>query len=128
MISRQTDRSETKTPVNGIEVREFGRRGTSVRLSGEFDVDDLDALRQTLDNVPGDGRPTRVDLSGVTFLDVLCARELASGSGGDCGGRLLLRNPSWQAKYSLEACSLHDVPRSHGVYEPGAKRPASGGS
>lgn len=129
MISRQTNRPGTKASINGIEVREFGRRGTLLRLSGEFDVDDLDALRHALNSVPGDGRPIRVDLSGVTFLDLLCARELASESGGEHGHHLLqFSNLSWQAKRSLEACCLRDILRPPGVYRSVARRPASGGS
>ena len=49
-----------------------------------------------------------VDLSRVAFLDVRCARELAVRSlrRGNC---LTLRNPSWQARASLEACGVGGV-------------------
>ena len=60
-----------------------------------------------------------VDLSRVAFLDVRCARELAVRSFRR-GDNLTLRNPSWQARVSLEACGVG------GVIVP-ARAPASDG-
>jgi anti-anti-sigma factor len=59
-----------------IEVREWGEGGVLVELRGEFDGHNLEDLRQILDSVVALRRPTMVDLSGVTFLDVGATREL----------------------------------------------------
>jgi len=92
-----------------------------IELTGEFDVRDLETLRRTLDGVPGS--PVCVDLSGVTFLDLLCARELADRSRD---GRLALREASWQAGHSFEACGFgdpagggEDAARNRGMCEVG---------
>jgi anti-anti-sigma regulatory factor len=75
----------------------------SVDLAGEFDAYDLEPLCEVLDGLLDSRGTTCVDLSGVTFLDLRCARELATRS-ELCGGHLVLRNPSWQAVSSLRAC------------------------
>ena len=106
MISRQTYRGvlDTGISASSIEVSKLGRKSILVELSGEFDARDLDDLRRSLDYVTRSGRLGCVDLSGVTFLDLLCARELAGRSSPR--GRLVIRNPSRQARLSLEACVL----------------------
>lgn len=76
----------------------------SVDLVGEFDAYDLETLCQVLDVLSHSREPACVNLSGVTFLDLECARELAIRS-YLCGGRLTLHSPSWQAAASLRACS-----------------------
>jgi anti-anti-sigma regulatory factor len=60
----------------GIEVRQSGA-GILVELWGEFDLFSLTELREALNGVASLRRPTLVDLSGITFLDLLSARELA---------------------------------------------------
>jgi len=100
----QEDSLETARDVTTTigRIREPETSGAVVELHGEFDAFDLQRLRNVLDGTPGYGRSVRVDLSGVTFLDVRCARELVIR----ClfrGGRLALHNPSWQAAASLEA-------------------------
>lgn len=76
--------------------------GSRIALRGEFDLGDLEVMRMALSAARCWGRPTLVDLSGVTFLDATCTRELATW-------RLLrpdlltLHNPSWQALRSLAA-------------------------
>ena len=60
----------------GIEVRQSGA-GILVELWGEFDLFSLANLREALNGVASLRRPTLVDLSGITFLDLLSARELA---------------------------------------------------
>ena len=77
----------------------------SVALAGEFDAYDLESLRQVLEALLKSRGTACVGLSRVTFLDLRCARELASRS-DLCGGRLTLQNPSWQAASSLRACGL----------------------
>ena len=90
----------------GIEVlRDPDRPVVLVRLSGEFDAHDLEALRQALDGAVGAQSATFVDLSGVTFMDAPCGRELAARSWAR-RARLSLRNPSWQARASLRSCGL----------------------
>jgi anti-anti-sigma regulatory factor len=75
----------------------------SVDLAGEFDAHDVERLCQVLDVLSHSREPACVNLSGVTFLDLGCARELASRS-HPCGGCLTLHSPSWQAAASLRAC------------------------
>jgi ABC-type transporter Mla MlaB component len=75
----------------------------SLDLVGEFDTYDLTPLCEVLDGLLGSKETAYVDLSGVTLLDLGCARELAIRS-DLCGGRLMLRNPSWQVVLSLRAC------------------------
>ncbi len=82
--------------------RETGRGRVLVELSGEFDVHDLGLLRETLDGASSSSLPVEADLSSVTFLDLRCARELVARS-RLCGGRVMLRHPSWQAASSFEA-------------------------
>lgn len=76
----------------------------SVDLTGEFDAYDLEPLCEVLDGLLASRMTACVDLSGVTFLDLRCAREIAIRS-HLCGGHLTLRNPSWQAVLSLRACN-----------------------
>lgn len=77
----------------------------TIELWGEFDLTSADDLRDTLDNVASFSKPTFVDLSGVTFLDLQSARELAVRS-HLYAHHLTLVNPSWQARASAKACKL----------------------
>jgi len=88
----------------GIVVRESGA-GMLVELWGEFDLFSLDSLRKTLNNVLDLHRPTLVDLSGITFLDLDSARELAIRA-QLYDHHLTLRNPSTWVTVSLEAFGL----------------------
>lgn len=108
---------ETSTMEDGMELvgnatmDKAGKPGcanTSVGLRGEFDVSDLQPLRDVLDGALRTGTMIDVDLSGVAFLDARCARELAVRSLRR-GDRLALRNPSWQARASLEVCGIGGV-------------------
>lgn len=83
-------------------------RGARVELHGEFDIFDLQRLRDVLEGALRTGAMVDVDLSRVAFLDARCARELAHRSLRR-GDRLTLRNPSWQARASLEACGIGGV-------------------
>lgn len=85
----------------GLQVRiPSGDAEIEVRLYGEFDVHRLESLRRILSSMLGLGRPVFMDLSGVTFLDVLCARELAAQVRLH-RNRLALCNPSWQVETSV---------------------------
>ena len=85
-----------------IEISALGRAGILVELFGEFDIHDLGTLRKVLSLVLRARLPTHVDLSRVTFLEVRCARELATRSW--LYEHLMLRDPSWEAKTSLKVC------------------------
>jgi hypothetical protein len=88
----------------GIELRESGT-GMVVELWGEFDIFSLLDLREALGKVSKLRRPTLVDLSGITFLDLQSAREFAVRS------LLYARhpsfaNPSAEALASIKALGL----------------------
>ena len=88
----------------GIEVRKAGA-GILVELWGEFDLFSLAKLREALDRVASLQRPTLIDLSGITFLDLLSARELATRSRlYSCS--LTFGNPSPEAAASARASGL----------------------
>jgi anti-anti-sigma regulatory factor len=90
----------------------------SAALAGQFDAYDLEPLCEVLDVLLHSRETACVDLSGVTFLDVRCARELATRS-LLCGGRLTLRNPSWQAASSFRACGYgHEPPFLRQITDP----------
>lgn len=93
--------------VYHITVGAFNGTGMLVELTGELDVAALDELRETFDAVARLREPAVVDLSGVTFLDLLCARELAVRS-QLYAHRLSLRNPSPQVLATAHACGLQD--------------------
>ena len=60
----------------GIEIRESGAV-ILVELWGEFDLASLADLRRTLNGVLNLRRKILVNISGITFLDLTSARELA---------------------------------------------------
>jgi anti-anti-sigma factor len=90
-----------------IEVREWGEGGVLVELRGEFDGHNLEDLRQILDSVVALRRPTMVDLSGVTFLDVGATRELTIQS-RLYAHHLTFRNPSPQVCASVAVCGFEE--------------------
>ena len=117
---RRAQGASRKGWAAGIEVlREPNRLVVLVRLSGEFDAHDLEALREALDGAASPQGATFVDLSGVTFMDAPCGRELAARARRD---RLSLRNPSWQARASLGACGLAARSGSRPAGEPRGTR------
>jgi anti-anti-sigma regulatory factor len=60
----------------GIEVRE-SEGGLLVELWGEFDAFCIGGLKRTLNEASSRRGPAFFDLSGITFLDLRSARELA---------------------------------------------------
>jgi hypothetical protein len=88
----------------GIEVRESGA-GVLVELWGEWDLFSLDDLRAALNSVLDLRRPTFVDLSAISFLDLESARELALRA-QLYAHQLSLRNPSPQVIASVKAFGL----------------------
>lgn len=85
--------------------REKGDDVVLVELSGEFDLHDLENLREDLGGAVALRRQTVLDLSGITFLDVQSTRELAVLS-QLYAHHLILRNPSWQVRASARACGF----------------------
>ena len=80
-------------------------RPSLVKLSGEFDVRYHRILEDTLSDSLASGRLTFVDLSGVTFMDSRCVRELAFHYQlGE--GLLALCDPSREMQLSVTACDL----------------------
>ena len=88
----------------GIELRESGT-GMVVELWGEFDIFSLLDLREALGKVSKLRRPTLVDLSGITFLDLQSAREFAVRS-LLYTRYLSFANPSAEALASIRALGL----------------------
>ncbi len=88
-----------------IEVREWGEGGVLVELRGEFDGHNLEDLRRILDSVVALRRPTMVDLSEVTFLDVGATRELTIRS-RLYARHLIFCNPSSEVRASVAACGF----------------------
>jgi anti-anti-sigma factor len=88
-----------------IEVREWGEGGVLVELRGEFDGHNFEDLRRILDSVVTLRRPTMVDLSRVTFLDVGATRELTIRS-RLYAHHLTFRNPSPEVRASVAACGF----------------------
>jgi anti-anti-sigma factor len=78
-----------------------------VKLSGEIDVRYQKILDDTMSDCLASGRSTFVDLSGVTFMDSRCVRELALhyqlGN-----GRVALCDPSWEVELGVAACDLEE--------------------
>lgn len=91
--------------MSGIGVQEWGEEGVLVELRGEFDQHNLEDLRETFSSVVALRRPTLVDLSRVTFLDIEATRELMIRS-LLYAHHLTLRNPSWQVRASVAACGF----------------------
>lgn len=87
-----------------IEVRERGA-ATLVTVRGELDLFSLSELQRTLDAVASLWGGAVVDLAGVTFLDLLSARELAVHA-HLYRSRLALQNPSPEVVASIEAAGL----------------------
>ena len=94
--------------TTGIKFSEPARPLISIELSGELDICDLEYLLSSLDDALNSGLVTCVNLSGVSFLDLRCARELAIRVRLN-GSRLDLRNPSWQVEASFRACGFEDL-------------------
>lgn len=91
--------------VGRIRVREEGRGKLSIELFGELDVATADGLREVLVRASTSGRPVVVDLSGVSFLDSSCLRELVVHQRLR-PGRVALCDPSPQVELSAAACGV----------------------
>ncbi len=110
-----------------IEVRERDEENMLVELWGEFDRHALEELRETLDGVVARRRPTMVDLSGVTFLDIGATREMTIRS-RLYAHHLTLTNPSWQVRRSVAACVAEDWFGFSVGAEDSPESPATGSS
>ncbi len=101
-------RGEGRAPeecTGRIRVRKEGRGSLSVELSGELDVAATDGLREILGWASASGRSVAVDLSGVSFLDSACLRELVVHQRLR-PGRVALCEPSPQVELSAAACGV----------------------
>lgn len=90
-----------KTPTS----EQHASRCALLTLSGEFDIRRRRALERTLLGCLASGGPTVVDLSGVTFMDSWCLRELAVHHQLG-GGRMVLCDPSQDILVGVAACDL----------------------
>ncbi|MDQ3864535.1 MAG: STAS domain-containing protein [Actinomycetota bacterium] len=88
----------------GIDVRESGA-GLLVELWGELDIFSIGELKRMLADVSSHRGPVLVDLSGISFLDLRSARELAVRS-LLYGHHLTLRNPSPQVMATFGTLGL----------------------
>ena len=97
---------QSDSTIFGAAHRDRGEgRPKLVKLSGEFDVRYQRILEDILSGCLASGRLTFVDLSGVTFMDSRCVRELAVYY--QLGrGRVALCDPSWELELSVAACDL----------------------
>lgn len=89
----------------GIEARERSSGDVLLEMRGEFDLSSFDELRGSLDTFANLRESATVDLSGVTFLDAGCARELAVLSQLHAH-RINLTSPSWQTLRTIHDCGL----------------------
>ena len=92
----------------GIEVRESGA-GSFVELWGEFDIFCIGELKSILNHVSSRGERVLVDLSGITFLDLRSARELAVCSMLRAHRPIFL-DPSPQVAATMAALGLENWP------------------
>lgn len=103
-------RLEGGSKVYPIGVRQAPEDGLEdlpllVELSGELDVRYQGVLEGVLDECVASGRFTLIDLSGVTFMDSRCMRELAIQYLLS-DGRVVLCDPSREVALSVAACEL----------------------
>ena len=105
--------------MNGIEVRESGSE-LLVELWGEFDLFCSEELTRTLAEVSSRRGTVLIDLSGISFIDLQSARELAVHA-LLYPRRLTFRDPSPQVMATLGALGLEGwlaVPPDAGRDEP----------
>ena len=84
--------------------------GCAVVLRGEFDLACHATLGSALDNALGRKVEVLADLSGLTFLDAACVRELALFLALH-GERLVLEGASREVEVSVTACGMEDLIR-----------------
>ena len=99
-------------------------QGLLVELAGEFDLQDLENLEEALDMALSLRDRVLIDLSGVTFMDLLCVRELV-GRQQSTGELIVLNEPYWQARSSLPACGLHRASPGSGSRRPACRAHAT---
>ena len=94
----------------GVQVEGNGSEAR-VGMWGEFDAFSLPRMREALDDASAFGGPVVVDLSGITFLDLLSTRELVVRSLIQTH-QLAFRNPSPNVIASIQALGLKDAARA----------------
>lgn len=78
-------------------------------LWGEFDLFCIEELKRTLSDVSACRGPVLIDLSGITFLDLQSARELAVHP-LLCTRRPTFLDPSPQVTATMRALGFEDWP------------------
>lgn len=84
--------------------------GCAVVLRGEFDLACHATLGSVLDDALRRSAEVLVDLSGVTFMDGSCVRELALLLALH-GERVVLEGSSREVEASVTACGMEDLVR-----------------
>ncbi len=83
-------------------------KGHEVAFRGEFDISCYATLGSALEDALRREAKIFVDLSGVTFMDASCVRELAL-LGSLYGERMVLETPSRQVEVAVAACGMEDL-------------------
>jgi len=92
----------------GIEAFE-SCAGLQVELWGEFDLFCIEELRKLFSDVSARRGPILIDLSGITFLDLQSAREIA-GRSMLCQGHLTFLSPSPEVMATFRVLGLESWP------------------
>ena len=87
-----------------------GDEDCAMVLRGEFDLSCHAVLGSALEDALRHYSPIFVDLSGVSFLDASCVRELALMLSLH-GEHLVLGDPSREVEVSIAACGMEDLVR-----------------
>jgi len=89
-----------------IDLREGRHGGGAIELRGEFDLSGLRELSEAVRETAGRWSTVSVDLSGVTFVDLVTLRELSNALLFYPG--LSLCAPSREVLCSARACRLEE--------------------
>jgi anti-anti-sigma factor len=85
-----------------------GEKGHEVAFRGEFDISCYATLGSALEDALRRETKIFVDLSGVTFMDASCVRELALLR-SLYGERLVLETPSREVGVAVAVCGMEDL-------------------
>jgi anti-sigma B factor antagonist len=98
-------------PVTGVERRD---RAVVLRLAGELDLHNADAVRAALADAIADA-PERIviDLAEVDFVDSTALGVLIEARGRLDGGELLLAGPRLETRRTLQVSGLDRTLRVH---------------
>ena len=113
--------------ARGVVLSTASGAATRIRLAGDLSLEAVDRLSALVDDVAGPGSVVVADLSRAEALPLGLLRALASAHHRlrDCGGSLVLADPSPAAARVLRISGLHRVLQVDGWPLP-AGAPASG--